>query len=335
MKKMLSCLMAASMLFVSGLYCPQIALASAEGTSSMAQSVKKQIMTSSGVNCVSDITVSEPVLDGIKNGQEEYRKKVEVKNDFFVKGDKKCISTNLLSFYFSYNGKDASVDENKLMILQDDDLTHHWKTSSSEEVYNAPGQSVVSQRIGIYNRETIVNDLEHNDAFHVDVICEADGEVTFNIKSLDEAQSEALKISDLMVNNEALKKKITRTMSEKTIEYVRDLQTSEDDRYRYITKEFNLAYTDKDNKLLGGTTIQACFRYNKNTREVQCLSTSHSEGADGIEVYMRSGNETRTYGGAYGEIKVKYPSRGIDKTYREVVVIKCDSNGNVTSKFIS
>lgn len=75
MKKMLSCLMAASMLFVSGSCCPKIALASAEGMPSMTQSVKKQIMTSSGVNCVSDITVSEPVLDGIKKGQEEYQKK--------------------------------------------------------------------------------------------------------------------------------------------------------------------------------------------------------------------------------------------------------------------
>lgn len=335
MKKMLSGLLTISMLFFSGFCCPRTTLASAVTASSATETFRKQIMTSSGVNCVSDIMVSEPVFDSVKNGQEEYRKKVEIKNDFFVKGGKKCISTNFLGFYFSYNGKDVSVDENRLMVTQDDDLTMRWKTSSSEEVYNAPGQSVVSQRIGIYNRDTFITDFEHTDAFHVDVVCSADGEVTYNIKSLDSTPNDTLQISDLAVNSETLKKKLTRTVSEKMIKHVRDIQIDEDDKYRYIVKELDISYTGKDNKLIGETTIQAYFRYNKNTREVQCLSTSHAESSGKVDVYMRSGNETRTYGGAYGEIKVKYPSHGFEKTYREFVVMKCDSNGNVTCKFFT
>ncbi len=330
MKKMLSCLMATSMLFISGMYCPRV-FADETAPLSWTSIAKKQIMTSSGVTCKSEINVSNPVLDG----QSDYRRKVEIKNDFFVKGDKKCISTNLLSFYFSYNNNGVSVDGNQIMVNQDDDLTKRWKTSSSEEIYNTHGQSIVSQRIGIYNRETLINDFENTDAFHIDVICSKSGEVTFNIKSLDGEQNDVLNVSNFTVQQEKLKKKLSRMWSEKTLVNAHDLQNSEDDLYRYITKEFHVVYTNHENKILGETTVQACFRYNKNTREVQCLSTSHEENSNKINVYMRSGNETRTYGGAYGEIKVKYPSGGIQKTYKEVLIIKCDSNGDVVSKFLN
>ena len=328
MKKLLSYLLTTTLLFVSGMCCPSTASAAWTSTA------KRQVLTSSGVTCISEINISEPALTSVKNGQSEHRKKVEVKISFFRKEDEKCISSNLLSFYFTYNGTNAAVDENQLMVTQEDDLTKRWKTSSSEEIYVASGQSVVSQRIGIYNRGTVFNDFKNTDEFHVDVICSKTGDVTFNIKSMDELQVDDLRVSGLSVKKEQVKKKLNRVVSEKTIENIRDLRTTEDDLYRYNTKEFHIVYTDQDDKVLGDSTIQVCIRYNKSTHEVQCLSTSHAEKSKDIDVYMRSGNETRTSGGAYGTIKIKYTSKGVKKTHREVLAIKCDYNGNITNSFI-
>ena len=132
-----------------------------------------------------------------------------------------------------------------------------------------------------------------------------------------------------------LKKRLIREVTERDKEYIRDSESKTDDEYRYITREIYLAYKDDKGNLLADSTIQANFRYNIETHEVQCLSTSNEEKNGKIDVSMRTGNETRTYGGAYGAIKVKYDSGTISKTFGEALIIKCDSRGKIITQFVN
>jgi hypothetical protein len=127
-------------------------------------------------------------------------------------------------------------------------------------------------------------------------------------------------------------------MRETTItdkKYVTDSKLDTNDIYRYITREIHVAYTTETGKLLDEAAIEANFRYNTKTREAQCLSTSNKEKNDKVAVTMRTGNETRAYGGAYGEIKLKYPFGAITKTLDEILIMKCDYSGNIISQFFT
>ena len=50
---------------------------------------------------------------------------------------------------------------------------------------------------------------------------------------------------------------------------------------------------------------------------------------------MRTGNETRTYGGAYGVIKLKDVPSTISKTFEEAIIVKCDSRGKIVTQFVN
>lgn len=96
-----------------------------------------------------------------------------------------------------------------------------------------------------------------------------------------------------------------------------------------------MAYKDDEGNLLADSNIQANFRYNVETHEVQCLSTSNEEQNGKIDVSMRTGNETRTYGGAYGVIKLKDVPSTISKTFEEAIIVKCDSRGKIVTQFVN
>lgn len=335
MKKLISYFIMLSLLFTGISFCPNTVFAK-ELSSCWEIENEKHVVINSGVKCVSDICVSEAVPSGLdSNGKELYRKKVEVKNDFFLTNNDDYISGNLLCFYFIYNKDGVSLEDNGVMKDETYNFDKNWKTTSSEEIYKALGQCIVSQRVGIYNRDMSLKNLENTAEFHMDIICTSDGDVSFNIKDKRISLNDSEKVSETIVKTEKLKKRLIREVSERDKEYIKDSESKVNDKYRYITREIYLVYKDNEGKLLADSTIQANFRYNIETREVQCLSTSSEEQNGKIDVSMRTGNETRTYGGAYGAIKIKYPSSTISKTFGEALIIKCDSNGKVLTQFVN
>lgn len=335
MRKLISYFMMLSLLFTGVSFCPRTAFAK-DSSSCWEIQHKKNVVTSSGVDCVSDICVSEAVPGGLdSNGKELYRKKVEIKNDFFLTNNDDYISGNLLCFYFIYNDDGVFLENKGVMKDETYNFNKNWKTTSSEEIYRAPEQCIVSQRVGIYNRDTSLQNLENTDEFHIDIICTNDGDISFNIKDVKISLIDSEKVSETTVKTEKLKKGLIREVSERDKEYIKDSESKTNDEYRYITREIYLAYKDDKENLLAELTIQANFRYNIETHEVQCLSTSNEEQNGKIDVSMRTGNETRTYGGAYGAIKVKYDSGTISKTFEEALIIKCDSRGKIITKFVN
>ena len=245
------------------------------------------------------------------------------------------ISGNLLCFYFVYNNDGVFLEDKGIMQDKTYNFNKHWKTTSSEEVYTSPEQCIVSQRVGIYNRDTSLQNLENTDEFHIDIICTNDGELSFYIKDKKISLNESKKVSETTVKTEKLKKKLVREVSEWDKEYIKDDESKTNDKYRYITREIYLAYKDDEGNLLADSTIQANFRYNIETHEVQCLSTSNEEQNGKIDVSMRTGNETRTYGGAYGVIKLKDVPSTISKTFEEAIIVKCDSRGKIVTQFVN
>ena len=127
---------------------------------------------------------------------------------------------------------------------------------------------------------------------------------------------------------------MVRELTETHIEQLRDLENAENDVYRYIRRELNLVYKDNKGNIVADVIIHASFRYNIETHEVKCLSTHNIVKQGEVDVETRTGNETRSYGGAYGEIKLKYlTQKGTQKTFKDILIVKCDSMGNVLSAF--
>lgn len=335
MKKFFTCFMIIFIMFLG--LCPTTNTSFAnEAGAGWEIKHQKHVVTISGVDCVSDINVSEAVFNGTdENGKDSYRKKVEIKNDFFLSGSDEYISGNLLHFYFVFNNDSVFLEGKNIMKDETFNFDKYWKTTVSEEIYNSPEQCIVSQRSGIYNRDTYLQNLGNTDEFHIDIICSTKGEISFNIKDAEISNNANEKVSKAVTKSKKLKKNLIRETSERDKQYIKDIESNNNDRYRYITREIYLAYKDNDGNLLADSTIQANFRYNLETHEVTCLSTSNEEQHGEIDVTMRTGNETRTYGGAYGEIKLKYSSNLFNKNFNEDVIIKCDSRGKIITQFLN
>ncbi len=279
-----------------------------------------------------DINVSKPHERKNETGRSEYIKKVELKNKFFLSGTKDYISGHIKNIYFKYDNENVGVEDEGIesSSVYNSDL---WKTSCSEETYVTPKQCISSQKIYVFKRVNMQKNWKNSDEFHIDVICSPNGEISFNIKSVEDEYNK-IKETNAMENNKKIKKGIKRYVIESNKEYTNDLKDDTRDKYRYVTKELKVIYKDEYGDYLGDSLIKANFRYNKATNEVQCLSTSHQESSSRIKVSIRTGNETRTYGGAYGEISLIYMSGCTSANYEESVVIKCDSKGNISSQFI-
>lgn len=335
MRKLIYYFMMLSLLFTGVSFCPRTAFAKDSSFCGEIQH-KKNVVTCSGVDCVSDICISEAIPRGVdSNGKQLYCKKVELKNDFFLTNNYEYISGKRLYFCFIYNDDGVYLEGNGVVKEKTYNFNKNCKITSNEEICKSPEQCIVSQRVGIYNRNTSSQDLKNADNFHIEVVCTKDGEVSFNIKDEKISLNDSEKVSETTVKTEKLKKRLIREVTERDKEYIRDSESKIDDRYRYITREIYLAYKDDKGNLLSDATIQASFRYNRETHEVQCLSTSNKEQSGEIEVNMRTGNETRTYGGAYGEIKGKYPSKSSSKNFGEALIIKCDSRGKIITQFVN
>lgn len=307
-----------------------------DNSSVCAEKHEQYLVESSGVDCISDITVSAPILVGTnENGENIYRKNVELKNDFFRIKRNKYISQNVLNFCFEYSNSGVKLCEDGLKKEENITKSNTWKTSSSEEIFTSPEQCIVSRHVGIYKKATFLDDLGNFDEFHIDIICSVDGEVTVNVKSEESAEKKDTIVSELIVKREKLKDNIIRETTIKDKKSISDSKLNTNDIYKYITREIHVAYTTEAGQLLDEAVIEATFRYNTKTREAQCLSTSNKEKNGKAAVTMRTGNETRSYGGAYGEIKLKYPFGAITKTLYEILIIKCDYSGNIISQFFT
>lgn len=279
-----------------------------------------------------NISVSKAHARKTEQGKIEYIKKVELKNKFFLSDSKDYISGHIKNIYFKYDNESVEVEDEGIETssVYNSDL---WKTSCNEEIYTTPKQCISSQKIYVYKRPNMQKNWKNSDEFHIDIICLPNGEINFNVKSSDEDPNKA-KATNTIKNNKEAKKGIKRCVIESNKEYTNDLNDDTRDKYRYVTKELEVIYMDEYENYLGKSLIKANFRYNKDTNEVQCLSTSHKEDTSRIKVKMRTGNETRTYGGAYGEINLVYMAGCTSADYEESVVIKCDSKGNISSQFM-
>lgn len=293
--------------------------------------VKKAISGSmTDCNCI--ISVADPIEIRNTEGQKEYIRKVEVNNSFFIKGSKTYVSGNILNVYFRYNNKDVSLKNDKVKVFPGYN-DKCWKVSSIEETYASPKQCIASQKNYMYTRKNPQAKWENADEFHIDIMCSENGKVNFNIKSIDKDPINESKLSKVSEGDKKLKRGLQRYVVESNEEYVNAVSDNTDDKYKYITREINITYKDNDGAL-ANVVIRANFRYNIGTNEVQCLSTSCKENYGKIDVNIRTVNETRTYGGACGEVKLRYISGCSVSDYEETLIIKCDSKGNIISKFI-
>ena len=106
------------------------------------------------------------------------------------------------------------------------------------------------------------------------------------------------------------------------------------DQYNYKTRRLDIFYKDKKGHDLAIVTIEVNFRYNKISHEVECISTSHREVELADEWYvdlysLRSGDETRNKGGAYGIIILSHEETLSYDKYHDYIFVKCDSQGNI------
>lgn len=291
-----------------------------------------------GIVCECETIISKPIQNGFnEKGEEIFRKKVEVRSEFYFEETGERLCGLFLAFYFAYDNENAWIEDDNLMKDQTFTLNKYYKVSANEEICVAPGQCIVSLFSHLNNRETSLKNLERTEELHADIICLANGEVFFrNVLMGHEENSnkEGLKFIELGVKNERVRHNLVRELKETQIEQLRDLENTENDVYRYIRRDFNLVYKDNNDNIVADVIIHIPFRYNIETHEVKCLSTNNMVQYGEADVETRTGNETRSYGGAYGEIKLNYlTNKGTQKTFKDRLIIKCDSMGNVLSAF--
>lgn len=291
-----------------------------------------------GIMCECETSISKPVQNGFnEKGEEIFRKKVEARLEFYFEETGEHLCGLFLAFYFTYDNENAWIEDDNLMKAQTFAQNKYYKVSVNEEVCVAPGQCVVSLFSHLNNRETLLKNLERTEELHADIICLANGEVFFRNVLMGQKENlnkDGLKFTDLEVKSERVRHNLVRELKETKIEQLRDLENAENDVYRYIRRDLNLVYKDNKGNIVADVIIHAPFRYNIETHEVKCLSTYNTVQQGEVDVITRTGNETRSYGGAYGEIKLKYlTNKGTQKTFKDRLIIKCDSMGNVVSAF--
>lgn len=296
---------------------------------------KKDFLTEDGIKCVCDTSISEPISNGFnENGQEVFRRKVEARKDFYFEESGEHLCGLFLAFYFVYDGENAWVEDNNLMREKAHIYNDDWKISANEGIYMAPGQCIVTIFSHLNDKRIKVR----TDEFHADIICLKTGEIVFrNITRCpkEELDRDDLKFTDLGLKTEQVRHNLIREVQEINIEQVRDLENDATDVYRYVRRDLDIVYRDNDGNIVAYVIMQATFIYNIETHEVQCLGTHSMVPQGEADALSRTGNETRTYGGAYGEINLKYlTSKGREKKFEDKIIVKCDPRGSVISAFV-
>ncbi len=295
---------------------------------------KKSFLTEDGIKCVCETNISEPIANGFnENGEEIFRRKVEARTDFYFEETGEHLCSLFLAFYFVYDGENAWVEDNNLMREKAHIYNDDWKISANEGIYVAPGQCIVTLFSHINDKRI----RARTDEFHADIICLKTGEIVFrNVTKgpKEELDTEGIRFTDLGLRTEQVRHNLIREVQETNIEQIRDLENDATDVYRYIRRYLDIAYKDNDGNVVAYVIMHATFRYNIETHEVKCLSTHNMVQQGKADASSRTGNETRTYGGAYGKINLKYlTSKGREKTFEDKIIVKCDPRGSVISAF--
>lgn len=295
---------------------------------------QKNFLTEDGIKCVCETNISEPIANGFnENGEEIFRRKVEARTDFYFEETGEHLCSLFLAFYFVYDGENAWVEDNNLMREKAHVYNDDWKISANEGIYVAPGQCIVTLFSHINDKRI----RARTDEFHADIICLKTGEIVFkNVTKgpKEELDTEGIRFTDLGLRTEQVRHNLIREVQETNIEQIRDLENDATDVYRYIRRYLDIAYKDNDGNVVAYVIMHATFRYNIETHEVKCLSTHNMVQQGKADASSRTGNETRTYGGAYGKINLKYlTSKGREKTFEDKIIVKCDPRGSVISAF--
>lgn len=120
--------------------------------------------------------------------------------------------------------------------------------------------------------------------------------------------------------------------------YAIETKSSQLTEYEYKTYQISDTYQSKSGKLLGDIEIEVTFRYNKDSYEVKCLSSTHNAKNIApkykLKTFARTNNMTTSLGGLL--IKVKVLSSSFNRIlYKKYYEVTCDCNGEINVKQIT
>ena len=306
---------------------------------------RKNIDIGNRLGYILDLKASgEFTLDGL-----HYRK-IETNGEFFDKNSNKPLAKNSLKVLFSYNNQKAYIQNHNLIERYEKGLVKKMNILGRTHVLTSDSQCIVSSTWGIFDQDKALQPTwAHYDNFHIDLLCCKDGNFNYNIKSMNKINDDMVLKESMVYNNyyENVAYNIDRRETVIDKYYIYNKPEDSDDVFNYVTREIKLSYIGPEGDKLANVVLGANFRYNKERKEATCLST-YDNGVDNtnkkksnklnnkgnINLFMRKGNEIKNKAGAYGTINIKYEQPIIDKVFDDIVTIKCDHYGNITSSVV-
>lgn len=269
-------------------------------------------------------------------------KTVVLTGKFYDANKNKLDLDHYLEVKFKFDGNTAMIEdpEKDIISMPKINETKKLRTSEQLDIYTAPNQCILSNKIEI-NKKRKWYDLRKTwrniDDFHADIVCSNDGKITLNFQSIEDLPGQDFSINQISDESTKLSHGVTRRVV--VLDKVYKQDNAESDAYEYKTRTIEISYLNKDNKLCLNLGIDANFRYNKATNEVECVSTAYRETDldDDWEVdsaFFRSGNETKNKGGAYGIINIENSLSYLGEEFEENISIKCDKNGTISNDVI-
>lgn len=301
---------------------------------------KKLIYLSDGISYDLGYFISEDLSEN-KEEENNYKyKKVLLAGCFYDEEKNNLNLDNYLEVKFRYDGKSAIV------VDPEKDITHFPKVNQFKklkviektDIYTSPNQCIVSNQTNL-NKKRKWYDLrktwDNLDNFNIDIVCSNNGEIKINLESFSTPSTEDFYINSISSRSELLNHNITRTVN--ISDKIYKQKDAEPDKYEYKSRIIEIDYLNAENKLCLKLEIEANFRFNRATNEVECVSTSHRETSldDDFEVYsifLRSGDETKNKGGAYCVIELADNTSAISYDLEENISFKCDKIGKITSE---
>ena len=283
------------------------------------------------------LNISDEYEVNNSSSQKEFYKKAKLSGLFFNSYNNESISTNGLDITFKYDKNKAYIanpeeDIQKKVISSNESS---WKVSNKEEIFYTASQCIVSQQSNIYQKESWYNlrkTWDYYDNFHIDILCTPNGDIDLNVKSSPYLANEAFNEKIASMNYKTLENGIIRMETIKDYHYKKN---EDKDKYNYVTRKIELVYKNSAGKNIAIVNLESNFRYNKVTKEAECLSTNHHEAVlnydDSIEVFSRTGNETRSIGGSYSNINFDYVFNDDTSHSEAIIKTNCDFNGNIST----
>ena len=299
---------------------------------------EKRVNLSNGISYDLSFYISEE-LPNVNNENNGKYKKVLLAGSFYDEEKNKLNLDNYLEVKFKYDGKSVIIEdpENDIIHLPKVNEVKRLKVVEKTEIYTSPNQCILSNQTDI-NKKRKWYDFrktwENLDNFHVDIVCSNNGEVKVNFESLSDMPGQDFDVNNISNRSAALSQNITRVVN--VSDKIYKQSNDEKDKYEYKTRTIEIKYMYED-KLCLKLEIEANFRFNRATNEVECISTSHRETEldDDLEVYsvfLRSGDETKNKGGAYCVIELANDADSEIDDLEENISVKCDNSGEITSE---